>query len=101
MLIICSFLLLQVAYAKIEGDVIICAAYAHELPRYGIKVGLTNYAAAYCTGLLLARRVSKMLTILFVIIRCYCCGVELLILPPRAAYFNYLNFKIDTFLTIA
>ena len=58
----CSFLLLQVAYAKIEGDVIICAAYAHELPRYGIKVGLTNYAAAYCTGLLLARRVSKMLT---------------------------------------
>ena len=49
---------LQIAYAKIEGDVIICAAYAHELPRYGVKVGLTNYAAAYCTGLLLARRVS-------------------------------------------
>ncbi|XP_067058116.1 large ribosomal subunit protein uL18-like [Acropora muricata] len=46
----------QVAYAKIEGDVIISAAYSHELPRYGIKVGLTNYAAAYCTGLLLARR---------------------------------------------
>ena len=49
---------LQIAYAKLEGDVIICAAYAHELPRYGVKVGLTNYAAAYCTGLLLARRVS-------------------------------------------
>jgi len=47
----------QVAYAKIEGDVVICAAYAHELPKYGVKVGLTNYAAAYCTGLLLARRV--------------------------------------------
>jgi len=46
----------QVAYVKIEGDVIICATYAHELPRYGIKVGLTNYAAAYCTDLLLARR---------------------------------------------
>ncbi|CAK8673702.1 unnamed protein product [Clavelina lepadiformis] len=46
----------QVAYARIEGDVVICAAYAHELPRYGVKVGLTNYAAAYCTGLLLARR---------------------------------------------
>merc|ERR1712026_530262 len=45
----------QIAYAKIEGDAIICAAYAHELPRYGVKVGLTNYAAAYCTGLLLAR----------------------------------------------
>jgi len=49
----------QIAYAKIEGDAIICAAYAHELPRYGVKVGLTNYAAAYCTGLLLARRLLK------------------------------------------
>ena len=49
----------QVAYARIEGDKILAAAYAHELPRYGVKVGLTNYAAAYCTGLLLARRVSK------------------------------------------
>lgn len=49
----------QVAYSRIEGDKIVCAAYSHELPRFGIKVGLTNYAAAYCTGLLLARRVSK------------------------------------------
>lgn len=49
----------QIAYARIEGDVIVCAAYSHELPRYGVKVGLTNYAAAYCTGLLLARRLLK------------------------------------------
>ncbi|ELU16579.1 hypothetical protein CAPTEDRAFT_164118 [Capitella teleta] len=49
----------QVAYARIEGDYIVAAAYAHELPRYGVKVGLTNYAAAYCTGLLLARRILK------------------------------------------
>lgn len=49
--------LFQIAYAKIEGDHIVCAAYSHELPKYGITVGLTNYAAAYCTGLLLARRV--------------------------------------------
>merc|ERR1712115_757015 len=46
----------QIAYARLEGDVIVSAAYSHELPRYGVKVGLTNYAAAYCTGLLLARR---------------------------------------------
>ena len=32
------------------------AAYAHELKRYGIEHGLTNWAAAYCTGLLIARR---------------------------------------------
>lgn len=46
----------QIAYSRIEGDVVVCAAYSHELPRYGIKLGLTNYAAAYATGLLLARR---------------------------------------------
>ncbi|ELW65608.1 60S ribosomal protein L5 [Tupaia chinensis] len=34
----------------------VCAAYAHELLKHGVKAGLTNYAAAYCTGLLLARR---------------------------------------------
>ena len=49
---------LQIAYAKLEGDYIVTAAYSHELPQYGVKVGLTNYAAAYCTGLLVARRVS-------------------------------------------
>lgn len=47
----------QVAYATIEGDRIIAAAYSSELSRYGIKVGLTNYAACYATGLLCARRV--------------------------------------------
>ncbi|XP_041368759.1 60S ribosomal protein L5-A-like [Gigantopelta aegis] len=49
----------QIAYARIEGDVVVMAAYAHELSHYGVKVGLTNYAAAYCTGLLLARRLLK------------------------------------------
>lgn len=49
----------QIAYARIEGDVIVAAAYAHELPQYGVKVGLTNYAAAYSTGLLLARRLLR------------------------------------------
>jgi len=47
----------QIAYARVEGDYVVESAYSHELPKYGIKVGLTNYAAAYCTGLLLARRV--------------------------------------------
>ena len=55
--VICCF---QIIYSKIEGDKILGAAYAHELPRYGVKVGLTNYAAAYCTGLLLARRVCEL-----------------------------------------
>ena len=45
------------AYARLQGDVIVSAAYAHELPRYGVPVGLTNYAAAYCTGLLIGRRI--------------------------------------------
>lgn len=51
----------QIAYARIEGDRVVCSAYSHELPKYGIKVGLTNYAAAYCTGLLVARRLLNKL----------------------------------------
>ncbi|KAG5886465.1 60S ribosomal protein L5 [Gonioctena quinquepunctata] len=51
----------QIAYSRIEGDKIVCAAYSHELPKYGIRAGLTNYAAAYATGLLLARRLLKKL----------------------------------------
>merc|ERR1711959_493614 len=46
----------QVVSSKIAGDVCHTAAYAHELSRYGLPVGHTNYAAAYCTGLLCARR---------------------------------------------
>jgi len=46
----------QIIFSRITGDVVMTAAYAHELPRYGIPFGLTNYAAAYATGLLLARR---------------------------------------------
>ncbi|KAM7280831.1 hypothetical protein ACFE04_007965 [Oxalis oulophora] len=51
----------QVISASITGDSVLASAYSHELPRYGVEVGLTNYAAAYCTGLLLARRVLKTL----------------------------------------
>merc|ERR1711871_1549566 len=46
----------QVVSSKIKGDICHAAAYAHELPRYGCSVGLTNYSAAYCVGLLCARR---------------------------------------------
>ncbi|KAK3697543.1 hypothetical protein QZH41_019782 [Actinostola sp. cb2023] len=53
----------QIAYARIEGDIILAAAYSHELTRYGINVGLSNYAAAYCTGLLLARRLLTKLNL--------------------------------------
>ncbi|XP_027081365.1 large ribosomal subunit protein uL18-like [Coffea arabica] len=49
----------QIVSASIAGDIVLASAYAHELPRYGLEIGLTNYAAAYCTGLLLARRVLK------------------------------------------
>lgn len=46
----------QVIAARIDHDEVLTAAYSHELPRYGLTFGLTNYAAAYATGLLLARR---------------------------------------------
>ncbi len=54
---LCRDITCQIAYATVAGDVIIAAAYSHELPGFGLDAGLTNYAAAYATGLLLARRV--------------------------------------------
>jgi len=49
----------QVFAADLTHDACLASAYAHELPNYGLKVGLNNYAAAYSTGLLLARRVNQ------------------------------------------
>jgi large subunit ribosomal protein L5e len=46
----------QVIYATIQGDKVLCQADSFELRRYGVDSGLTNYAAAYATGLLCARR---------------------------------------------
>jgi len=51
----------QIAYATIDGDLMVSAAYAHELARYGMPLGWSNYAASYATGLLLARRVLTQL----------------------------------------
>lgn len=46
----------QIAYSTLQGDHIMASAYSSELPEYGLKGGLTNYPAAYCTGLLVGRR---------------------------------------------
>lgn len=46
----------QIVAATIQGDKTICSAASNELHLYGLTSGLTNYAAAYCTGLLCARR---------------------------------------------
>ena len=51
----------QIVTSEISGDKIFASAYSHELRAYGITHGLTNWAAAYATGLLIARRVLKKL----------------------------------------
>jgi large subunit ribosomal protein L5e len=51
----------QVVYSTMSGDVVMCAAYAHELAKFDVTFGLTNYSAAYCVGLLCARRLLKKL----------------------------------------
>ncbi|EER36509.1 60S ribosomal protein L5 [Histoplasma capsulatum H143] len=53
----------QIVTAEMTGDKVFASAYSHELKRYGIKHGLTNWAAAYATGLLLARRALKKLSL--------------------------------------
>jgi len=59
----CADIIAQITQAKVSGDEVLAAAYAHELPAYGIKFGLTNYAASYATGLLVARRALTKLKI--------------------------------------
>jgi len=51
----------QIITSEVNGDKVFSSAYGHELKRYGISHGITNWAAAYCTGLLLARRTLKKL----------------------------------------
>ncbi|KAK7061768.1 hypothetical protein R3P38DRAFT_2831443 [Favolaschia claudopus] len=49
-------IIVQIVYARLQGDFVLVQAHSRELPRYGINHGLTNWAAAYATGLLCARR---------------------------------------------
>mmetsp|Transcript_22738 Transcript_22738/g.73131 ORF Transcript_22738/g.73131 Transcript_22738/m.73131 type:complete len:205 (+) Transcript_22738:78-692(+) len=55
------FVICQIVSAEVVGDKILAAASSKELGRYGLKVGLKNFAAAYCTGLLVARRLLQKL----------------------------------------
>ncbi|EHA55420.1 60S ribosomal protein L5 [Pyricularia oryzae] len=54
-------IIMQIVTSEISGDKVFASAYSHELKAYGITHGLTNWAAAYATGLLIARRVLKKL----------------------------------------
>ncbi|ROW03162.1 hypothetical protein VPNG_08121 [Cytospora leucostoma] len=56
-------IILQIVTSEITGDKVFVSAYSHELKAYGIEHGLTNWAAAYATGLLIARRALKKLGI--------------------------------------
>merc|ERR1712050_27051 len=49
----------QIMYATIRGDMIVAQASSSDLSKFGIPVGHKNYAAAYCTGMLVARRALK------------------------------------------
>jgi len=51
-----QFVTCQVISATMAGDEVLCSAHSSELVKYGVVAGLKNYSAAYCTGLLCARR---------------------------------------------
>ena len=54
-----SRIIVQIIYATIQGDRVLAQADSKELKRFGLEAGLTNYAASYATGLLVARRLLK------------------------------------------
>lgn len=49
----------QIIYSTLVGDKVLCQSSSSELRKFGLETGLNNYSAAYCTGLLLARRLLK------------------------------------------
>merc|ERR1712238_127766 len=51
--------LCSIVYSTLKGDMTIMGAESNELKKFGVPCGLANYAAAYATGLLLARRLLK------------------------------------------
>jgi large subunit ribosomal protein L5e len=52
-------ILCSIVYSTIQGDMTVTSADSQELRGYGLNCGLTNYASAYATGLLTARRLLK------------------------------------------
>jgi len=55
--------IMQIIRATLKGDEVVFSALSTELRRYGLACGYKNACAAYCTGLLLARRVNSKMQI--------------------------------------
>lgn len=55
----CTRIICQVVSCSMKGDIIRCQADSKELRKYGLTAGLTNFASAYATGLLCARRLLR------------------------------------------
>jgi large subunit ribosomal protein L5e len=53
----------QVVWSTISGDKVKTSADSFELKRFGLTAGLTNYASAYATGLLCAKRLLAVLDV--------------------------------------
>ena len=51
----------QVVWSTIDGDKVKVQADSSELKKWGVTAGLTNFSAAYATGLLTSRRLLKTL----------------------------------------
>merc|ERR1712203_615277 len=52
-----AMIVAQIIYSMQKGDFCVAQANSNELSRWGLKTGFTSYAAAYATGLLVARRI--------------------------------------------
>jgi large subunit ribosomal protein L5e len=56
----CTKIICQIIYATLRGDHVMTSATSSELKQFGLTAGLTNYAASYATGLLVARRLLNL-----------------------------------------
>lgn len=59
--ITCSRIIAQFVRTTLQGDIVKTQADSSELKKWGLTAGLNNFSAAYCTGLLAARRLLAVL----------------------------------------
>ena len=52
-------IIVQIVYARLQGDFVLTAAQSRELPKYGINHGLTNWAAGMFDLKCTRKRISQ------------------------------------------
>ncbi|EPR78824.1 60S ribosomal protein L5 [Spraguea lophii 42_110] len=92
-----SKVICQVVKSHLGGDMVVAQATSAELKEFGLKVGFTNYSAAYATGLLCARKILRMEKLDNIYKPKFCTDVDVVedIEGEKNAYRCYLDIGLS------